>query len=250
MFTSDYLNVFFQVIFADTPEAEFVSSLTEITGSDFRLGEPTGVDFKTTMTFAATSMNVPPKSELDMFLRSAFEGDNAATYTSAVVAGLPETNIFATTTQVSFSNEVGGATERRIGFISIGAVAAFLLVLGGAAVYNNRKPSYSAVEKPNDGHLSVAGYTIRDDRSLETQDRTERSEDDDDDHSTLYGGISQAQRMNSILDMPPRRYRLNTLPPEFSDAEEDDDSVGAIARVKTRKETPAERRQRMETVSF
>jgi len=261
MFTSEYLNVYFQVIFGDDPAAEFVSSQTEVTGSEFRLGQPTRVDFTTTMSFAATSEAVPPLTDLDTFLRSAFEGANADTYSSAVAAGLPETNIFATTTAVTFEAVTadGGTTERRVGIISGAAAVVFVLLLGGAVASHNRdKEVEEEVQQKlmGGGHVTVAGETYRDDTSLETHEPTQNSEEDDE--STIYSSStrSRASRWttNILGDRPPPRHRLATVPPDFEDDsvnsdDSDSDSVVAVSRDK-RKETPAERRKRLESVAL
>lgn len=260
MFTSEYLNVYFEVIIFDNPAAEFITSVTEVTGSEFRLGQPTRVDYTTSLTFAATSETVPPLTDLDTFLLGAFEGENADTYATAVAAGLPETNIFSTTTEVAFEAVAadGGTTERRVGIILGATAIGFVLLLGGAIASHNRDKEVEEVQQKlmgDGGDVKVAGETSRDDASLETHELTQNSGEDDE--STIYSSSarSRASRWtNSILgDRPPSHHRLDTVPPDFEDysvdSDSDSDSVADVSRDE-RKETPAERRKRLETVAL
>ena len=253
MFTSEYLNVYFQVIFAEDPAAEFVSSTTEVIGSDFRLGQPTRVDFTTTVSFAATSTSPSSVAELDMLIRSAFEGQNAATYATAVAAGLDDTNIFATTSLVTFESVPVGTTERRVGIVSGAAALVFVLVLGGV-MYRSRGEEEEIEAKPLDcvGHVTVADDTYRDDASFETYEPTEHS--DDDDESTIYSRRSRGRPSkwaNSALgDLPSPRHRLNTVPPDFEDDSDSESTVVETSRKDKREDTPAEIRKRLENMSW
>ena len=251
MFTSDYLNVYFQVIFAEDPAAGFVSSITEVTGSDFRLGQPTRVDFATNLSFAASSESVPSVADLDTLLRSAFEGENAATYSTAVSAGLEATNIFSTTTQITFDSSLTDSTGRRVGIVAGITTFAFLLLLGGAVIYRSREEDEEMEVKLLDisGQNTVSDGTYSDDATLETHEQTNRLEDDDESTVFSSGALSRASNGN---DMPLHtRQRPNTVPPDFDDDDfSDSDSVGAVSRKNKEKEIHAERQMRRKNVAL
>jgi hypothetical protein len=241
MFTSNYLNVYFQVIFAEDPTAGFVSSTTEVTGSDFRLGQPTRVDFATTLSFAAAAESIPSVADLDTLLRSAFEGDNAATYTTAVTAGLEETNIFSTTTLITFEATPTDSTERRVGIVAGITTFAFLLLLGGVVLYRNREEDEEMVAKLFD----TADEAYSDDATLETYEQSQHIEDDDE--STVLSGVALS-RTSKGTNMLPQRHHL--LPPDFDDDDFSDfDSVAAVSKKSTQKEIPVERQKRLENVA-
>jgi len=250
LFTSEYLNVYFRVVFADTFNVSYVSSMTEVTGSEFRLGQPTRVDYSSTMSFAADSAMIPELADLDTLLRSAFEGGNAATYVTAVSNGLDASNIFSTTTSISFEVAAppAGGTGRRVaaGIVIGSAAAAFVLLLAGVAAYRNHQKEQDHekllehLEQHDDG-----GDTITDDRTLETQERTYHSSqgqdnENDDGDASRWG-----------YKFGPSRHRLHTVPPPVFMVEEDES--GGTARVvaeQQRQETPAKRRKRLEHVAL
>lgn len=250
MFTSEYLNVYFQVIFAEDSAAAFVSSVTEVTGSDFRLGQPTRVDFTTTLSFAASTETLPSVADLDTLLRSAFEGENAATYSTALSAGLEATNIFSATTQITFDSSLTDGTGRRVGIVTGITTFAFLLLLGGAVIYRSREEDEEMDAKLLDisGHNTVSDGTYSDDATLETYEQTNRMEDDDESTVFSSGACSRASNGNDMAPQP--RRRLTTVPPDFDDDDfADSDSVAAVSRTNKHMETPSERQKRLENVA-
>ena len=249
LFTSEYLDVYFRVVFADTFNVSYVSSMTEVTGSEFRLGQPTRVDYSSTMSFAADSAMIPELADLDVLLRSAFEGGNAATYVTAVTNRLDASNIFSTTTSISFevAPPPAGGTERRVATgIAIGsAAAAFVLLLAVVAAYrkHRKEEDHEKLLEHLEQH-DDAGDTITDDRTLETQERTYHSSHGQDNHDD-----GDASRWG--YKFGPSRHRLHTVPPPVFMVEEDES--GGTARVvaeQQRQETPAERRKRLEHVAL
>ena len=133
-FTATYLNDYFTSIFAGTTIV-FLSSITNITGSEFRLGQPVRVDYNTTMVFGFQSQIIPNTTELDATLASAFEGSNGEAFAAAVAAGVDPTNIFSTTSSISFQEAtvVASDVERaRIAAISIISIMSVIVFVGGA----------------------------------------------------------------------------------------------------------------------
>ena len=236
LFTSEYLRMYFRVIFADNPEIDFVTSMTEVIGSEFRLGQPTRVDYLTSVSFAASSETVPGLADLDILLRGAFEGENAEMYTTAIANGLDEDNIFSTTSSVTFELAPSGSgTERRAAVAVGSAAAAFFVLLVGIVAYRNRE------HEEDQEKLLKGNETVAEERTLETQERTHRSEEEDED-----GDNGNASRYGYTFGPP--LHRPHTVPPVFM-LEEDESgrSVGAVAE---RKETVAERRKRLENVAL
>jgi hypothetical protein len=145
-FTENYLNSNFTSIFSGT-DTVFVISTTNITGSEFRLGQPVRVDYNTTMTFGFQSSNVPDLNTLNALLAGTFEGSNGEAYATAISTGLETSNIFSTTTAVSFqeappeSNE-NSITKTAISVVTILAVFAFVST---AAIY--RRQDYEKIGK-------------------------------------------------------------------------------------------------------
>lgn len=173
-FTDDYLNKYFQVIFRETPEAVYVSSATALAGSQFRLGEPVQVDYNTTLSFAAISMQIPDGKELDMLLASAFEGANGIVYTSALAVGLDPSNIFVTTSAVTFNSVPQIAPQsdsgRRVGIAAGSAALAFVTMISGLALYF-RRHEYEQVGSTKNlmGHMTVDGDTYTgDEKTLDS----------------------------------------------------------------------------------
>jgi hypothetical protein len=131
-FTSNYLNSYFASIFAETTIL-FLNSTTNITGSEFRLGQPVRVDYNTSMTFGFQSQMVPNITELDARLASAFEGTNGEAYAAAVAAGVDPSNIFSTTSTITFQEAPDVASEDTVNRITLIAVISTMSVLAFVA---------------------------------------------------------------------------------------------------------------------
>jgi hypothetical protein len=146
-FTANYLNSYFFSIFSGT-ETIFVNSTTNITGSEFRLGEPVRVDFNTTIVFAFPSTMIPDKDELDARLAGVFEGTNGEAYAAQVASGVAPSNIFSTTTAVSFQVAPDVASDNATARITIIAVVSTLAVFAlSAAVVLYRRQEYELIGK-------------------------------------------------------------------------------------------------------
>jgi hypothetical protein len=172
-FTQEYLNTYFGVVYGST-NVSFIDSTTEITGSEFRLGQPVRVDYNTSLSFLEGSEFIPEISELDAVLASAFEGDNAGIYASAISDGLPTTNIFSTTTSVSFAinPQTSRNHTRTVGlamgsaFMLLSTILAALTVLCRASVDDNVALQKLVDEKD---HITVAGNTYVCDDSVDSR---------------------------------------------------------------------------------
>jgi hypothetical protein len=141
-FTENYLNSNFVSIFSGT-ETTFVISTTNITGSEFRLGQPVRVDYNTTVTFGFQSSTVPTLDELNALLAGTFEGTNGEAYAAAVSTGLDTSNIFSTTTSVSFqvapSADANENAAARITAISVVTTLAVLALAFTAVIHRRRE---------------------------------------------------------------------------------------------------------------
>ena len=132
-FTDTYLNDYFASVFAGTTVV-FLLSITNITGSEFRLGQPVRVDYNTTMVFGFQSEMVPNMTDLDARLASAFEGTNGEAFAAAVAAGVDPSNIFSTTSTITFEEAAAAtdAAETRVAMIAIISIMSVLVFVGGA----------------------------------------------------------------------------------------------------------------------
>ena len=168
-FTATYLNDYFTSIFAGTTIV-FLSSITNITGSEFRLGQPVRVDYNTTMVFGFQSQIIPNTTELDATLASAFEGSNGEAFAAAVAAGVDPTNIFSTTSSINFQEAtvVASDVERaRIAAISIISIISVIAFVGGAL--------YVAYSFQNDKFEKVSLQT--DDSSMDNESRNDENKE-------------------------------------------------------------------------
>jgi hypothetical protein len=147
-FTSNYLNNYFTSIFAGMTIL-FLNSTTNITGSEFRLGQPVRVDYNTSMTFGYQSQMIPNVTELDARLASAFQGTNGEAYAAAVAAGVDPSNIFSTTSTISFeeiSENASGTNVNRITLIAV-ISSMSILAFAASAVVIHQKSRYEKVGK-------------------------------------------------------------------------------------------------------
>jgi hypothetical protein len=144
-FTAAYLNDYFSSIYVDMATV-FLTSITNISGSEFRLGQPVRVDYNTTTVFGLQSQIIPNLTELDATLASAFEGNNGEIFAAAVTAGLDPANIFSTTSSISFqeativSSDIEGARIAMISIISVMSVLVFVgFAIAIAHTFKNEK---------------------------------------------------------------------------------------------------------------
>jgi hypothetical protein len=137
-FTANYLNDYFTSIFAGTATV-FLTSITNVTGSEFRLGQPVRVDYNTTIIFGFQSQMIPDGGALDALLASAFEGTNGEAYAAALLNGVGPSNIFSTTSTVSFSIAPAIVSESgriRIALTAIVSLMSVLAFVGGTVIIN------------------------------------------------------------------------------------------------------------------
>jgi hypothetical protein len=245
-FTNEYLNTYFGVVYGST-NVTFIDSTTEITGSEFRLGQPVRVDYNTSLIFLDGSDFIPEISELDAVLASAFEGENAGIYASAISDGLPTTNIFSTTTSVSFT--INPPTTRNYArTVAVAAGSAFMMlstILAALSVLrrasDDDKDGLQKLVDEKD-HITVAGDTYICDDTVDS--RSYAAIHDDSSISILSDGefmqdvtlISARKR----LQVFPRSRRFKKL------------ENGSLSRLDDQDKTitPQELRRTLEDVSF
>lgn len=185
--TQTYLLGFFETSFPAIDNVE-----TNMTSSNFRLGEPFEINYTSAVDYpVGTSANeVAPALELEMLLMAAFSGTNVVVYLE-LLQGLPPENVFQTTTEVLFSidpsevallpRSIGEDSERsssskgRIaGGVVAGAGACMAILVavalrhkkhGGRRVKNKHD---GTAKKDNDdaGHVTVAGDTYMADSTV------------------------------------------------------------------------------------
>jgi hypothetical protein len=208
-FTEDYLNTYFRNLFSPAPEITYVTSMTGMTDSEFRLGEPIRVDYNTTISFTASSTLIPDVTDLDVLLANAFEGPNAESYALAVAAGLDPENIFVTTSAVTFGDDVEVTPEivserSKAGKAAAGMAAfafAFVTMIAGFALYRRKKKYVKVIETNTDED----GETyVGDDRTLDSRLHT----------PSMYHVDGGASLDSSTLEWG--EYPKETLPATYS----------------------------------
>jgi hypothetical protein len=229
-FTSDYLDIYFQVALKSTPEIQYQSSATMVSGSQFRLGQPVEVDYTTTMDFAGTSMIIPTKEELNMILAGAFEGNNALMYVSPLAAGLASSNIFSTTMSITFEvapetlspdanstnsgtsssarNKTSGSPHRSE-IAAVSSAAAFLVVLAGLAFAKKRRVEYNYDKKINlMEHMTVAEETLASDMATTASCRSHRYDGEAVPTAPATIEWGELSSTTTTTTSPLRRYRI------------------------------------------
>lgn len=225
--TQSYLDSFFEPRFDDT----YTGIDTEIITSRFLLNQPFELNLTSTAMF---SSNPPSASALDMVLAEAFTGSNLEAYL-LLIAGLPATNIFSTTTDVFFESmpkltdtttksHVGSDRKSSTGVaigtsIAAGTITAFIVAF---LISKRSKKSTLLGGKNLDGHLTVANETYRGDSTIfsgatstEFRRQTRFAE------NTRFG--DDADEYHSLAGRS--EYALSTLAISEVDSEEDDDST-------------------------
>lgn len=196
-FTAAYLNEYFTAIFTGTTIV-FLSSITNITGSEFRLGQPVRVDYNTTMVFGFQSQMIPNVTELDARLASAFEGTNGEAFATAVAAGVDPSNIFSTTSTISFqeasiASDIEGARTAMIAVISIMSVLAFV----GCAVavaYALPNEKFEKVSLQTDDPSTDGESRLDTDKEFENAVRLPKRQADESSSPTRYTSILQTDK--------------------------------------------------------
>jgi hypothetical protein len=190
--TQMYLADFFETSLPDIMEFR-----TNATGSAFALLQPFLLNYSSTAIFETTSKRataVPPVEELDLLLKSAFVGQNLASYIG-LLQDLPPENVFRTTSNVSFtaystvkenktqsdtnnqdkngrdSNSDNGSSSgnaKRTGGIVAGASVFLLLILSVGMHYQKTKREAAPTRRigipkqdpdNDEAHMTIAGDT-------------------------------------------------------------------------------------------
>jgi hypothetical protein len=167
--TESYLDEFFTIVFDSSGLAELEGTTTVEDETIVRFGQPVQIRYLTDLTFASSSQ-IPPIGELNGLLASAFRGDNLDTY-ETLVQGLPQSNIFSTTTAVEFS-ELSASAEAEAasptssattsGIAAAAGAGAFFIVVAGLVLYRRREVGADDgkyLDGDGDGHMTVAGET-------------------------------------------------------------------------------------------
>jgi hypothetical protein len=233
--TSAYLDSFFVDSFANVGEVAYVSSTTENTGSEFRLGQPVRVDYNTTILFSAESTLIPSVSELDSIVEMGFTGDQAGTYL-AELAGLPTSNIFSTTTEIGFTTSAssvvasgrttttgGGSVplSSNAGIAAAAGAGALVLLAGGYFLFGRRreKEPDNAKEKifDNDGQITVAGDTYAETFANDSQSGVISS------RTSQWRNDPEADNVN-LMKRPPSPEDSESVALNNMDRRRDDDT--------------------------
>lgn len=270
-FTNKYLNMYFQAVFRATPEIIFVSSATNITNSVFRLGEPVLVDYKTNITFSPLSTVFPNQKALDLLLMSAFEGTNGAMYTSALRKGLDPSNIFSTTSAITFtktatkaqikanSNADNNSTPQNTsngqkpGLIAGMASAVFVMMIAGVALHRQRKAKQADVVTAKNlmQHMTADGESdtyLGDDRTQDTHSQAITKYRFDGESSVASSTV--AEWGESPEDAVPHTAGFPMLVSRYNGEEDDSDESKEEEREAVEEELPETRRKRLDDVSL
>lgn len=232
-FTDEYLNNYFAVVLSSFPDIEFVGAKTIAEGSEFRLQQPVRVDYNTTLTFSAESM-IPEMAELDVLLASAFEGDNGRSYAFVVSQGVDESNIFSTTSGVTYQLSPIFGSQRVGIFAGLGVytfnAAALILVVFGMYRLRQRGQTNDDLEKSPShlvDHITLASSSFHDDATFGSVPS----------FTSNHSGTSFTWSRANGLKSRRSSSRLAKFNPDSSD---DDDS----------QESPEQRRKRLDEISF
>eukprot|EP00977_Amphora_coffeiformis_P019542 scaffold7349_cov173-Amphora_coffeaeformis.AAC.23 len=177
--TEEHVTPFFESGFDNDELVTYSSSSTTLLNTGFNFGEPVSISYTSKLVFTQDSF-VPRESEVEALVTAAFSGNNLNRYLGQLTS-LPQSNIFRTTSQVSFQAGTGAETrtvESSSGFsnILIGAGAGAgmaALAIAGLVLSGRRREKEQVRQKTlgADGHMTV-GDTTFDSRSI-----NERAED-------------------------------------------------------------------------
>lgn len=103
--TTAYLASFVMARYSELTDLE-----TVVSGERFVLLMPFEMNYTSTAVFPFLATEIPTAAELDLEVMSAFEGNNQDVYLD-LLAKLPDTNIFSTTTEVLFDLIVARSAE-------------------------------------------------------------------------------------------------------------------------------------------
>jgi hypothetical protein len=183
--TQGYLEDFFTVVFESSSLAELEGSTTVEDETIVRFGQPIQTRYFTDLTFSGTSQ-IPSNGELNGLLSSAFRGDNLAVYLAEIQA-LPESNIFAGSTSVEFSDVSAASSNSSsdassgvatVGIATAAGAGAFFVAVVGLMLYRRRDEDDEEDGKylDNDGHITVAGETYQGGSSVDSQSGVHRTQ--------------------------------------------------------------------------
>jgi hypothetical protein len=227
--TQGYLEDFFTVVFEASSLAELEGSTTVEDETIVRFGQPIQTRYFTNLTFSGTSQ-IPSNGELNGLLSSAFRGDNLAVYLAEVQA-LPESNIFAGSTSVEFSDVLNGSSNSSSGSSSgnptvpiatAAGAGAFFIAVVGLMLYRRRDEDDEEDGKylDNDGHITVAGETYQGGSSVDSQSGIHRTQQFGDAESS----ISPMEWGEEAPSRKVEEEHVSSLPMPFEDSSESDSS--------------------------
>lgn len=174
--TEDHVTPFYESGFDDDELVTYFSSSTVLQNTEFNFGEPVGITYVSTLVFTQDSF-VPREAEVEALITRAFSGNNLNTYVNQLTS-LPPSNLFSTTSEVSF--ETGRTADVRGGVSSssgpsmsriamgAGAGAAVAALTIAALVFGGRRREEDKVRQKtlaSDGHCTVGDVTY-DSRSI------------------------------------------------------------------------------------
>jgi hypothetical protein len=227
--TQGYLEDFFTVVFESSSIAEFEGSMTVEDETIVRFGQPIQIRYFTDLTFSGTSQ-IPSDGELNGLLSSAFRGDNLAAYFAEIQA-LPESNIFAGSTSVEFSDVLAASSNSSsdsssgvatVGIATAAGAGAFFVAVVGLMLYRRRDEDDEEDGKylDNDGHITVAGETYQGGSSVDSQSGIHRTQQFGDAESSI-------SPMEWGEEMPSRKVEeehVSSPPMSFEDSASESDS--------------------------
>lgn len=175
--TRAYLEDFMFDLYGSTSLTDIDDFLTIMIRNSYEEGQPILVEYRSNGLFNPGSIFLPTTRELDRNIKSAFEGDNAATYISRLKA-LPRRNVFSRTEAISFVESSGpqtrsGSSSGSSSTAGIAAAAAGIVVLAAGLVILRRQRNS---EEFDDDEFADAGVPL-----------SKPGKDDSDDASTVAG---------------------------------------------------------------
>jgi hypothetical protein len=227
--TQVYLEDFFTVVFEASSLAEFEGSTTVEDETIVRFGQPIQTRYFTDVTFSGTSQ-IPSAGELNGLLSSAFRGDNLAAYLAEIQA-LPESNIFAASTSVEFSDVQAASSNSdsnsssgvpTVGIATAAGAGAFFVAVVGLMLYRRRDEDDEEDGKylDNDGHITVAGETYQGGSSVDSQSGIHRTQQFGDTESS----ISPTEWGEEAPSRKGEEEHVSSLPMPLEDSSESDSS--------------------------
>jgi hypothetical protein len=167
--TDTFLAYFFNRTYRSS---NLLETVTIRTNDAFGLGEPYTIEYETSVVFASSSAAAPDVMELDQTLAQAFSVPTIQQYINEIES-LPPTNIFASVTDITFTQDDSAGGSRSVnpntilfGVTVFAGILALALSVVAAAEYrrhkrdgrSERRPGkYSAIRRDIDDHSTTNG---------------------------------------------------------------------------------------------